>query len=326
MSDVQPYILVALAVSMAYTSGANDGGAILALPARIAEKGITGYVVTLVTAVFLGPLLLTSVATTLVEGLFDFDGANGSTVFMLGTIAGLLLVIVLNRSGLPTSLTLALVGGLTGAGLGAGALVDAAMVGRVLLIGLAAPTLGFALAVLGFKLIEMAGGLTDRSAVMKPLTRTSFGMLSLAYAINDGQKMIAIAAVAVLSLRPDLQVLGAGHWWARMWVSAILVAIFSMGVFTRIRQVGFRLGLGLARVRGTEVLVAQGAAAVAVLASSAAGAPVSMTQAISGGIVGSSVPKGMHRVRWVAVAKILGAWVITLPGTFGAGYGLGLLI
>lgn len=309
---------------MAYVSGANDGGAILAVPARVADNGVGKHVILLIVAVLIGPLLTTEVAATLVSGLFDFSGDNSAVVFMLGTGVGLVLVTILTRLGLPTSLTLALVGGLTGAGLGAGADVDGRMVIRVLLIGLLAPLLGFGLAALGFWLLRRFGGLANSNRVLKPMQGFVFGLLALAYAINDGQKMIAIGAVAVLSLNPAMDIFSSEGILVRLATSLVLVALFVLGLFSRIRRVGYRLGLGLARIGAVDAFVAQAAASSAVLFSSAFGAPVSMTQSISGGIVGSTMSQGAHRVRWKAVTKMLGAWLITLPATFLVGYGLGL--
>jgi PiT family inorganic phosphate transporter len=41
--------------------------------------------------------------------------------------------------------------------------------------------------------------------------------------------------------------------------------------------------------------------------------PVSMTQAIAGGLIGAGVARGAGRVRWHAAVKIVIAWVLTLP-------------
>lgn len=326
IENILPVILILLAIFMAYVSGANDGGAILAVPARVADNGVAKHVVVLTIAVLIGPLVTTDVAATLVGGLFDFSSDNSGLIFMLGTGVGLALVTVLTRLGLPTSLTLALVGGLTGAGLGGGAGVDGHMVVRVLIIGLLAPIIGFGLAALGFSLLRRFGGLASSSKTLKPMQGIVFALLALAYAINDGQKMIAIGAVAVLSFSPSTDILSSGGILPRLATSLVLVALFVLGLFSRIRKVGYRLGLGLARIGAVDALVSQAAASSAVLASAAFGAPVSMTQSISGAIVGSTVSQGAHRVRWTAVSKMLGAWLITLPATFLVGYGLGFVL
>src|SRR5690625_2462773 len=96
---------------MAYVSGANDGGAILAVPARVADNGVGKHVVVLTLAVLIGPLLTTDVAATLVSGLFDFSSDNSAAIFMLGTGVGLALVTLLTRGGVPATRTHAPGGG-----------------------------------------------------------------------------------------------------------------------------------------------------------------------------------------------------------------------
>jgi PiT family inorganic phosphate transporter len=43
--------------------------------------------------------------------------------------------------------------------------------------------------------------------------------------------------------------------------------------------------------------------------------PVSMTQAIAGGLIGAGVNLGGGRVRWYAAVKIVTAWLLTLPAS-----------
>lgn len=51
------------------------------------------------------------------------------------------------------------------------------------------------------------------------------------------------------------------------------------------------------------------------IACSALGMPVSMTQAIAGGLIGAGVAQGAGRVRWYAAVKIVIAWLLTLPAS-----------
>jgi inorganic phosphate transporter, PiT family len=55
-----------------------------------------------------------------------------------------------------------------------------------------------------------------------------------------------------------------------------------------------------------------------VLAAGSLGAPVSMTQAVAGGLIGAGGTRGWSRVRWAAVTKLAAAWVVTLPAAFAA--------
>lgn len=60
-------------------------------------------------------------------------------------------------------------------------------------------------------------------------------------------------------------------------------------------------------------MTAQLGAAVAVLSSAALGVPVSMTQAVAGGLVGTGMLRGRRQVRWRVAGQLGLAWVLTLP-------------
>ena len=55
-----------------------------------------------------------------------------------------------------------------------------------------------------------------------------------------------------------------------------------------------------------------------VLGTGALGSPVSMTQAIAGGLVGSAIDRGMGSIRWQTAAHLVAAWLVTLPSAFAA--------
>jgi len=58
---------------------------------------------------------------------------------------------------------------------------------------------------------------------------------------------------------------------------------------------------------------AQGAGAVVILAASHSGYPLSTTQVISGGVMGSGAAKRLSAVRWGVAGNIFLAWLLTLP-------------
>ena len=70
-------------------------------------------------------------------------------------------------------------------------------------------------------------------------------------------------------------------------------------------------------VRPTNAVIAEVSSGVAVLSTGLLGAPVSMTQAIAGGLVGTGAHDGIRRIRWEQALKILAAWVVTLPLALG---------
>ena len=73
------------------------------------------------------------------------------------------------------------------------------------------------------------------------------------------------------------------------------------------------LATGVLIARPFHVVSAELSAGVAVLGSTALGAPVSMTQSVTGGLVGSGASEGLTRIRWKIALRVGVAWVVTLP-------------
>ncbi|MFI6818412.1 inorganic phosphate transporter [Nonomuraea sp. NPDC050328] len=144
----------------------------------------------------------------------------------------------------------------------------------------------------------------------------AYGLQCLAYAVNDGQKMIAVAGVAIEVARQGPG--GVGPVGLTPGWMALLVMVFLAGAMTSLPGVGARLGRGLVLARPLHLVSAGTAAAGAVLGSSALGGPVSMTQSVAAGIVGAAAGEGSRRVRWQGVLTIATAWLLTLPAAWSA--------
>ncbi|HVL99801.1 MAG TPA: inorganic phosphate transporter, partial [Egibacteraceae bacterium] len=194
-------VLVVAALGFAVVNGVNDGGALVATGLKVPSLPPFVAIAMLGAAIVVAPLVVgTQVATTLATRLVSFsdDGAlvSGETGLLVAVLTAVAVVGFLSSRGLPTSLTLALVGGITGAGLGGGLPVSHATLVLVLAVGLAAPVVG---AGAGFALSRFAGLLPSRRPVGRRVRTThvgAFALQCLAYAGNDGQKMFAVMAVA----------------------------------------------------------------------------------------------------------------------------------
>jgi PiT family inorganic phosphate transporter len=122
---------------------------------------------------------------------------------------------------------------------------------------------------------------------------------AVAYAANDGQKMLAVLAVTSIGVTAP---------------ALVAVAIlFAVGGILGIGSAAETLGVQIMRATPREEVTAQLAASLAVLGSAALGAPVSMTQAVSGGLIGTGVLRGRRQVRWRVAEQLALAWVLTLP-------------
>jgi len=259
-----------------------------------------------------GPLVLgTAVANTVGANVIDLRG-QGSLGFALITVAPLGVVLLSWRLGIPTSMTLALVGSMLGWVLIGGdrAAIHWSGVARVLL--------GMPISVLGGGLLELlvygmirrllgtrshAGVL--RLARLQPLTAA---FQAFAYGANDMEKAVGLLTVG-LAFSGFNQTLTIGG------LAPIIGAfvLFYVGALVGGWRVARRIGSGVLKVRPMQALSQQFASGSVVAALALAGAPVSMTQTIDGGLVGVGAAQRASSIRWGIVREMLGSWVLTLP-------------
>ncbi|MEU8800213.1 inorganic phosphate transporter [Spirillospora sp. NPDC048819] len=308
----------AVALAFVWVTGVNDGAALLGLSGRFPRSPMLPLAALLLVPLVVVPQFTVTVARTFTEGLTDLGDRRGALAFLLGVTVALAVVGGLSRRGLPTSLTLAIVGGIGGAGLGMGLDVSWRGIALVLLIGAAAPLVGLCAGYALGRASRRVPSFTRMSGALRAVHVLAYSAQCAAYAANDGQKMLAVVSVArhVVSTRK----LGAvGPVQPTPLVLAAIAVVFCAGALSAVHRVGDRLGRGLVLARPLHVVSTEAAAAASVAASSIAGAPVSMTQSITAGVVGVAASEGTSRVRWQNVLGIGAAWVFTLPLAFAAG-------
>ena len=305
-------------------SGFNDGGNLLA-------SFTSGRVITPPTAAILllvclgGPLVLgTAVARTIGTNVIDLSG-QGELGYVLIVVSPLAIVLLSWRLGIPTSMTLALVGGMLGWVLASGghSAVHWAGVARVL-IGIPVSVLGGGLlALVVYWTIRRLLG-TQAHAAMLQLARLQLvtaGIQAFAYGANDMEKSVGLIAVSTsfashhqqVAFSSPLPIIGA-------------FGFFYVGALLGGWRVASRIGFGVLRVRPVQALAQQLASGTVVAALAAAGAPVSMTQTIDGGLVGVGAAQRASSVRWGIVRELLGSWLLTLPLAFILAAALHLVI
>lgn len=86
------------------------------------------------------------------------------------------------------------------------------------------------------------------------------------------------------------------------------------------------VGTGILNAGPAHIVSGEFAAAGAVLGSAALGAPVSMTQALVGGLLGAGLRESSRRIRWQVVRALGLAWLVTLPLSFGLAALTGLVV
>lgn len=297
--------LLLLAAGFAFVNGMNDGGSVTSTGVKLPGLAPLTAIAMLSVAVMAVPLVLTTaVATTLASRLVAFDGGSAPAI-SIAVLVAVGLVLGLSRWGLPTSLTLAVVGAITGAGLGAGLAVSWRWVAWVLALAAAAPLVGALLAQATTWLLQRLNPRVPARLSLRRAHQVSFSLQCLAYGINDGQKILAVFALALaLPTTPVELPIG---------LLLLVGACYAVGSVVGLRRYAGTLSGGIMIVRPLNAVVAEFAAGVSVTVAGVLGAPVSMTQAVAGGLIGSGAQESVRRIRWNRAGMIAIAWVVTLP-------------
>lgn len=294
--------------AFAFVVGLNDGSPLIAQAAAAgARRPLVRVAVLAATLALLPGLVSADVARTYAAGVVDLGTPSGGLVTVVAVLVATGVVVALHRLHRPTSLTLALIGALAGAAVGAGLAVHWSAVGRVLALGALAPLAAGILGFVAFHAFGALNGLAPTGRTLAVADRVGFGIQTVAYSLNDGQKVLLVPLV----------LLGATALDGPRTMAAVALGFAG----------GAAVGLSRAR-RATTVRVVpahpQRLVAVEVVSSvvgasgAALGAPLSMSQSCAAANVGSGAAGGVGRVRWSEARTMGVAWLVTLPAAGAA--------
>jgi PiT family inorganic phosphate transporter len=273
---------------------------------------------------FVGIFLGTAVAKTIGTDLVD-SGAITSTTVIMAMLAALSWTILMTRIGLPISASHSLIGGLGGAAVGASGsfgVLKAAGLSKVLLALFISPVAGFVLGLLlMFVLLHSFGnkayGPVNRA--FGKLQLLSVSWMSVVHGANDAQKVMGVITMALVAAGTQ------STFEVPLWVKLSCHASIALGTAIGGWRVIRTLGMGLTKLRPVHGFSAETAASCVLLATATIGVPVSTTHTVTGAILGVGASQRLSAVRWGLGAKILSAWVVTLPFTFVLGVVLAAL-
>ena len=306
-------LIVALGLIFDFINGFHDTANAIAtsVATRVLSPGQAVSMAAVLNVV--GALTGTAVATTVGKGIVDIEVST-----QLLVISAVLSAITWNLItwwyGIPSSSSHALIFSIVGAGV-ASAGTDAIQIEGVATVfeGMVfSPVFGFigAFAVLFGLLWLFARSRPQRvNRLFGRLQILSAAYMAFSHGSNDAQKTMGIIALALASY----------HGWSGdefhvpLWV--ILSAATAMGLGTAvggwriIRTMGFKV----VDLRPIDGFAAETAAATVIEFASRLGIPVSTTHVISTAIMGVGATKRASAVRWGVGARIVSAWVVTVP-------------
>lgn len=297
---------ILFAILFCILGGRNDGSAIIALHLRTQWRTSIIPFVIMIACIAIAPILSTKVGSTVIN-LLSIHQLKAKTSLIVILAATCITLCILNILCIPTSITLALVGASSGVGFTFGD-GNWSSVLKVLLIAFAAPFISFGIA----RAIE---NFCRQIRIVKPnkiLLFIGFILVCIAYGANDGQKLSSAASIAFDTNIQKIVV--------SPIIISLLISFFLAGIIFGMKS-GIRFIQGGSIVPNElQINITLWASAIAVLSSSVLGTPVSMTQALSGALIGTCPSGDWKRVRWNEVKRIAIAWCATLPTAWILGY------
>ncbi len=324
-------IIIVISLFFAFTNGYNDSSASVAT--MIACRAATARTAVIFSSILnmVGAIIGGSaVAFTIISIVNVGSGQTALYIILSAVIGAMIWNMLCWVTGLPSSSTHALVGGLVGAGImsaGTGSINwGVSELSQWQITGLVKVFLFLALSVgLGFilgYLIKKLSAVLLRNAKRSangPIKRSQYvtaGVLSIAHGANDSQKEMGIIVVALLSagmISSETIPL-----WVRL-LCALAIGIGTLGGGWKIMKT---LGRKIYPIKPIDSLDSQTISAGTVVISTALGAPVSSTQVVASSIMGIGAAENAKMVQWSIGKQMMVSWLLTIPATIVISAGL----
>jgi len=229
-------------------------------------------------------------------------------------------------SGLPTSSSHALIGGLVGAGLAAAgiAAVKFSTVGVIAVFMIVSPIIGLGAGFLFMTIVLWVTRNAHRTTAegyFRRLQLFSAAAYSYSHGTNDAQKTMGIIVPLLFSI---------GYYGANadpnnlpvpLWVILIAHAAIALGTLTGGWRIVRTMGYRITNLRPVHGFSAETAGAATILGASFVGIPVSTTHIICSSIMGVGTTMGFSTVKWGVARRIMWAWILTIPISAAISYG-----
>lgn len=308
-------LVVVLAMGFTYTNGFHD--AANAIATSVSTRALTPRIALGLAAVMnlLGGFVGVRVAETIGGDIVSVPVGSAGIVLCVGALLGATGWNLLTWwRGLPSSSTHALIGGLGGAALAAGATVKwDSILDKVAIPMLVSPVVGL---VGGFVVMTLILWLFRR-ARPGPAVRgfryaqtVSAAAMAFGHGMQDASKTAGVVALALVASGHRMAADGSIPWW----VIALSAVVISLGTYAGGWRIMRTLGRGIIHLDPPQGFAAEATAASVLWVATMTGAPISTTHAITSAITGVGATRSARAVRWGVARTIVVAWVLTFPG------------
>lgn len=307
--------VIVIALVFDYTNGFHD--AANAIATSISTRALTPRIALAMAGVmnFVGAFLGTKVADTVGKGIIAAppQTSAGLVVVMAGLLGAITWNIITWYYGLPSSSSHALIGGLVGAALAGGVLVQwSGIVQKVVLPMILSPLVGFVgagllMVALLWLFRRVRPGRVNRG--FRRAQTVSAAAMALGHGLQDAQKTMGVIFLALLTagyVTPDDPI--------PVWVIVAAATAISLGTYSGGWRIMRTLGRRIIHLDPPRGFAAETmAAGVLYTTAFVFAAPISTTHTITSSVMGVGATRRLSAVRWGVARSIITAWVVTIP-------------
>lgn len=311
-------LVIVLALAFDFINGFHDTAN--AIATCIATRSLSPRIAIIMSAFlnFVGAMVSTGVAKTIGGEIVTSPQMVDSTVLIAALFAAIVWNLFTWKIGMPSSSSHALIGGVLGAvtiSYGTGAIngngvfmIVAGLIGSPVI----AMFSGYVIMTLLFILFRNVGR-SKVNYISLHIQSLSAAVMAFSHGSNDAQKCMGIITLALLSggYIGELEV----PFLVKIACAFAMCAGTSVGGWRIIRTVGNKIF----RLEPVNGLAADINSALTIFTATFLHLPVSTTHVVTGSIMGVGWAKRFRAVHWNVAYSMVGAWVMTIPGTAAVG-------
>jgi len=312
-------LIVIIALSFDFINGFHDTAN--AIATSVSTRALAPRTAVMLAAFFnlIGALTYTGVAKTIGGNITDpFKLENGLIVVLAALTSAILWNIITWWFGIPSSSSHALIGGVSGAAVGAAGFGAINAQGFIDIIKalIISPLIAFAVGFIVIKIISaivanMSYHRTNRG--FRGLQVLAASWQSFSHGANDAQKTMGIITLAMIS-GGFLQV-AEGEFPIPLWVKLSAAVAMALGTAFGGWRIIKTMGRDIMKIRPISGFSADFSSALIITIFTMFKLPVSTTHVITSSILGVGASQKFSAVKWGVAGRIIVTWIVTLPCT-----------
>ncbi|UFJ42057.1 inorganic phosphate transporter [Brevibacillus humidisoli] len=312
-------LVVVMALSFDFINGFHDTAN--AIATSVSTRALSPRMAIIIASVLnlVGALTYTGVAKTISKGITDpFQLENGLVVVLAALTGAILWNLITWWYGIPSSSSHALIGGISGAVIGAAGFGQIEWSGFLKIIQalIISPIAAF---LIGFIIIKVISYVVANAPYHKTNQRFRYLQIlsaswqAFSHGANDAQKTMGIITLAMIS--GGLLAAENGEITIPLWVKISAAVAMALGTSVGGWRIIKTMGGKIMKIRPISGFSADLTSSVVIMTFTTLALPVSTTHVISSAIMGVGASQKFSAVKWGVAGRIVFTWVVTLPAT-----------